>query len=316
MTFTDARTVGFAGLGVMGSAMSGHLLRAGTPVLGFDPDPVRMNEHVARGGLAADRLAELGGLDVVVTSLPSAEALAAVLDDQDGIVAGFTQRARPDRRRPIVIETSTLALETKTDAARRLAAVGAVLLDCPMSGTGQQARDGDLVAYLSGDDQPAKGEAVEVLRRVTRAQYDFGAFGNGTKAKVVANLLVTIHNVAAAEALLLARRAGLDLDEVLVAVGDGAGGSRMLQVRGPLMVSGNFDDATMRIKTFAKDIDIIADFARMVGSPTPIFDASALIYDEAARHGRGEQDTASVFGVLEGRDRSDHADGREDHAAP
>ena len=223
--------VGFIGLGVMGSAMSGHLLAAGFPVLGFDVDPTRRSEHEARGGVACAEPAEVArGADVVVTSLPSAAALVAVLDGEGGLHAG----ARPGL---VVVETSTLGPDTKQDARDRAQAWGGTLLDCPMSGTGQQARDGDLVAYLSGDDA-AKERARPVLAAFTRQQYDLGAFGRGTAMKLVANLLVAVHNAAAAEALLLAERAGLDLQDVLTAVGDGAGGSRMLQIRGPLMAEG------------------------------------------------------------------------------
>ena len=298
--------VGFAGLGVMGSAMSDHLLRADVAVLGYDPDPDRMTEHRGRGGQSAAGPADLAGTEVVVTSLPSVEALDAVVDEQTGLPAGLADRD-PTRLALVVLETSTLPMAAKTRAAERLAGVGATLLDCPMSGTGQQARDGDLVAYLSGDDATAKARVASVLTTITRTHYDVGAFGNGMKVKLVANLLVAINNVAAAEALLLAQRAGLDLDQVLAAVGDGAGGSRMFQIRGPLMARGDFDDATMRISTFAKDIAIIDEFVADVGTPTPLFQASRPVYDRAADEGRGDQDTASVFAVLDEWRLSDEA---------
>ena len=110
-----------------------------------------------------------------------------------------------------------------------------MLLDCPISGTGAQARAGDVVVYASG---PRK----RLSRRragpggFARAHHYVGPFGAGSKMKFVANLLVAIHNVAAAEALVLAMKAGLDPAMTLKIVADGAGGSRMLQVRGPMMV--------------------------------------------------------------------------------
>jgi L-threonate 2-dehydrogenase len=284
--------VGFLGLGVMGSAMSGHLLAAGFPVLGFDPDEGRRADHAARGGTVCANPAEVArGADVVVTSLPSAEALAAVLDGPDGLAAG----ARPGL---VVLETSTLGPDTKQDGHDRARAFGATLLDCPMSGTGQQARDGDLVAYLSGEDE-AKERALPVLAAFTRAQYDLGPFGRGTAMKLVANLLVAVHNAAAAEALLLAQRAGLDLEDVLTAVGDGAGGSRMLQVRGPLMAAGRYAPATATVATMQKDNALIAAFAGSVASPTPLFSATAVLYQAAVAQDRLQEDTACVFGVLQ-----------------
>ena len=286
-------SVGFVGLGVMGSAMATHLLRGGYTVIGFDTDPDRIDIHVAQGGIAAHSPLEVGErTDVLVTSLPSGEALTEVLFGP----AGLASAGRPDL---LVIETSTLALDTKAVAAQRLLQLGGTLLDCPMSGTGQQARDGDLVAYLSGQAS-AKVRAVPVLDAFTRRVHDLGAFGNGTKMKLVANLLVAVHNVAAAEGLLLAERAGLDLPTVLEAVGDGAGSSRMFEVRGPMMSTGKYDDATMRVSTFQKDIDIITRFAAEMHSPTPLFTTAKQIYETAVQQGRGGQDTASVFAVLAG----------------
>jgi len=284
--------VGVLGLGVMGGAMSGHLLAAGFPVLGFDPAPERRAEHDARGGVVCGSPAEVArDAAVVITSLPSAAALLAVLDSADGLGSG----ERPDL---VIIEASTLSPETKQDGHDRAQAWGGVLLDCPMSGTGQQARDGDLIAYLSGAPE-AKKRALPVLRAFTRAHYDLGAFGQGTRMKLVANLLVAVHNVAAAEALLLAQRAGLDLEQVLAAVGDGAGGSRMLQVRGPLMAAGRYADVTATVATMRKDNELIAAFAAGVASPTPLFSAAAVLYQAAVAQDRLDEDTACVFGVLQ-----------------
>ena len=284
--------VGVVGLGVMGSAMSGHLPAAGFPVLGFDVDPGRRADHGERGGTVCTSPAEVArGADVVVTSLPSAEALLAVLDGEDGLGAG----GRPGL---VILETSTLGHDTKEDGRVRAQAWGGTLLDCPMSGTGQQARDGDLVAYLSGDEA-AKERALPALAAFTREQYDLGSFGRGTAVKLIANLLVAVHNAAAAEALLLARRAGLDLRDVLTAVGDGAGGSRMFQVRGPLMVEGRYLPATATVAMMRKDNALIAAFADSVASPTPLFSAATVLYQAAVAQDRLLEDTACLHAVLE-----------------
>ena len=126
-----------------------------------------------------------------------------------------------------------------------------------------------------------------------------GTFGAGSKMKFIANLLVAIHNVSAAEALVLAMKAGLDPELAYRVVGDGAGSSRMFQVRGPMMVRGDYRDATMKVDVWQKDRAIIADFARALGFPTPLFLASAPIYTAALAAGHGSEDTASVCAVLE-----------------
>jgi L-threonate 2-dehydrogenase len=217
------------------------------------------------GGVAGrpQRVVHVGArVRVAVTSLPSARALAEVTRGDDGLAA------RPAAGL-IVLETSTLPIEVKEEARQFLAARGVSLLDCPLSGTGEQARRGDVIAYLSGDET-AKATAAPVVAAMTRACHDVGPFGSGSKMKFIANLLVTVHTLAAAEALLLARRAGLDLAAVLEAVGDGAGTSRMFEIRGPLMAEENYPGSSMPTALFGKDIQIITDFAGQLGSPTPL----------------------------------------------
>ena len=198
----------------------------------------------------------------------------------------------------IVIETSTLPIAVKEEAHALLDAAGVVLLDCPLSGPGAQARTRDLAVYASGS-RAAYRRCAPVFEGFARTHTWLGAFGNGSKMKFLANLLVAIHNVSAAEAVLLAKKAGIDPALAVKVLGDGAGASRMLQVRGPMMVKGDYGDATMKVAVWQKDMKIIADFARSVGSPTPLFSATASIYDAAMTQGFAEADTASVCAVLE-----------------
>ena len=276
------------GLGIMGSAMAGNLMRAGHRVIGYDILARRRQDHRRAGGQAAPSCRDVGSrAGTVVCSLPSSEALLQT-------AAELAESSPPPQ---IVIDTSTLPIAVKEQARRSLGARGTILLDCPLSGTGAQARAKDLVVYASGD-RGACRRAVPILEAFARAQYYVGAFGAGSKMKFVANLLVAIHNVAAAEALVLAMKAGLDPAQVLMVVGDGAGSSRMLQVRGPMMVKGDYSNAMMTLEIWQKDMTIIADFAREVDCPTPLFAASAPIYAAATAMGR-QKDTAAVCAVLE-----------------
>ncbi|MDA8107363.1 MAG: NAD(P)-dependent oxidoreductase [Betaproteobacteria bacterium] len=285
-----ARTIGISGLGIMGSAMAANLARAGFRVLGYDPVPAARRALKRAGGAALRSNGELARrCEVVITSLPSAAALASVAQELAG-------KAKRDL---LVVETSTLPIEAKEGARRVLARAGATLLDCPLSGTGAQARTKDLAVYASGP-RAAYRRAVPVLEGFARAHYHVGPFGAGSKMKFLANLLVAIHNVSAAEALVLAMKAGLDPALVVRVVGDGAGSSRMFQVRGPMMVAGDYSEATMKVDVWQKDMAIIADFARALGCPTPLFQASAPFYTAALAAGRGRQDTAAVCAVLEG----------------
>ena len=283
---------GFVGLGTMGSALSAHLLAAGYQVIGYDIDPGRLAAHTGRGGTAAASPAGTAQAGVVVTSLPTGDALLDVAAGAGGLAAG----PRPGL---VVIETSTLPVAVKRQARDALAEGGIVLLDCPLSGTGGQALAGDVVAYLSGPDE-AKARALPALRVFTRGIHDVGEFGNGSAVKFIANLLVAIHNVAAAEALVLAERAGLDLAAVLTAVADGAGSSAMFKVRGPAMAAADYSGPGVTTTVFAKDLEIIAGFAKQTGTPTPLFALASSFYAAALAQGHAGDDTACVHAVLRG----------------
>ena len=281
--------VGVIGLGIMGSAMAANLLKSGYRVVGYDVLAARRSEQRRAGGLvAANAAAVARRADIVICSLPSAAALRAV--------AGELAATR--RRGLVVVETSTLPLAVKEEEHRRLAHAGITLLDCPLSGTGSQARLKDIVVYVGGS-RGAYRRVKPVLDAVARAHYYVGRFGAGSKTKFVANLLVAIHNVAAAEALVLAMKAGLDPALTLKVIADGGGSSRMLQVRGPMMVRGDYSEPTMKLDVWQKDMTVIADFARQVGCPTPLFAMTAPMYLAAMAGGREGEDTGAVCAVLE-----------------
>jgi 3-hydroxyisobutyrate dehydrogenase-like beta-hydroxyacid dehydrogenase len=283
------QTVGMVGLGIMGSAMSANLARGGFHVVGYDIAPRRGAELRRSGGIAARSPREVARrANIIITSLPSAGALSEVA----------AELAESASRGTIIIETSTLPIAAKEAARNALARRGVILLDCPLSGTGAQARVKDLIIYASGD-RAAYRKAAPVMEGFTRANYYVGAFGAGSKMKFVANLLVAIHNVAAAEAMVLGMKAGLDPALVLKVVSDGAGSSRMFQVRGPMMVKGDYSEATMKNEVWQKDMTIIADFARKIDCPTPLFAASAPIYNAAMAMGLAKEDTGAVCAVLE-----------------
>src|SRR3989440_10992116 len=199
------QTVGMIGLGIMGSAMSFNLGRTGFRVAGYDVAPRQRAAHARAGGIAARSARDVARRsNIIITSLPSARALAEVAAE---IAASAARGA-------IVIETSTLPIAVKEAAREVLAKRGVILLDCPLSGTGAQARVKDLLIYVSGD-RAACRRTVPVLEGFTSANYYVGPFGNGSKMKFVANLLVAIHNVAAAEAMVLGMKAGLGPAQVL-----------------------------------------------------------------------------------------------------
>ena len=283
--------IGVVGLGIMGRAYSKHLVNAGFQVTGFDVDEAAIETFAKIGGLPAGSAGEvIANSEVALVALPSTAALEASLGSAQGMVSA----AGPEH---VICEMSTLSLGVKEQARIDLAAKGANLLDCPVSGTGAQAADGDLVIYASGDEASVD-KARPVLDALGRKTTYVGEFGTGTKLKFVANLLVTIHNIAAGEALLLAERSGLELEMVYEAIASGAGTSRMFEVRGPMMVADNYEPATMKQDIFMKDVELILQHARETNTPTPLLAASLPIYLASLAQGRGKQDTASVFATL------------------
>jgi 3-hydroxyisobutyrate dehydrogenase-like beta-hydroxyacid dehydrogenase len=289
---TAPATVGVVGLGNMGLPMAGHLLAAGYGVRGYDVRSEAVDSLARAGGVPAASPAETAaGAQMVITSLPSEAALREVVGGEHGLAS-----AAPDGL--ILIETSTLPLTAKADAAHMLGQAGAVVLDCPLSGTASQMRARDIAVYASGD--PAAIErSHDVLAAFSRVQHEVGPFGNGMRMKLIANHLVAVHHTAAAEALLLARRAGLDPALALRALSDGAGNSRMLEIRGPMMIEGDFSRANIALEVFQKDIDLIGDLARTVRCPLPLFSAAAQLHLAAMAQGRLDEDPACVFAVLE-----------------
>jgi 3-hydroxyisobutyrate dehydrogenase-like beta-hydroxyacid dehydrogenase len=290
---TAPAAVGVIGLGNMGLPMAGHLLAAGFAVRGYDVRPEAAGALARAGGTPAASPAEaVAGAATAITSLPSVAALQEVVGGERGLAG-----AAPDGL--IVIETSTLPVAAKAEAAEALGRVGAVVLDCPLSGTASQMRARDIAVYASGDPAAIK-RSHDVLAAFSRVQHEVGAFGNGMRMKLIANHLVAVHHTAAAEALLLARRAGLDPALALRALSDGAGNSRMLEIRGPMMVEGQFSPANIALAVFQKDIDLISDLARAARCPLPLFSAAAQLHLAAMAQGRLGEDPACVFAVLEG----------------
>lgn len=282
-------TAGIIGLGIMGGAMARNLVAAGWQIHGFDPDAARVAEARANGVTVHDNVAALAAAaPVILCSLPSPKA--AQVTAQAIAAAGVPPR--------IVIEASTLTLADKQAFHDVLAAAGHVALDCPISGTGAQAATKDIVVYASGAPA-AVAEVMPFFAAFTRAAHDVGAFGHGTRMKLVANLLVAVHNVASAEAMVLGMKAGLDPQRIVEVIRSGVGNSRIFELRAPMMAADDYLPATMKIDIWHKDMDVIGRFATELGVPTPTFSATLPIYAAASAQGHGPEDTASVCAVLE-----------------
>ena len=282
------KTVGIVGLGIMGGAIARNLVDRGWRVIGYDIDAARRDELAQAGVMIAGNAGQVArDAPIILTSLPSATA----------VDRAAREIADSGESRRIVVELSTLSIADKLGFEATVTKAGHIALDCPLSGTGAQAKTRDLVVYASGNDE-AIAQCAGLFSDFAKQSADLGRFGNGSRMKFIANHLVAINNVATAEAMILAQRAGLDPRVVVDMVGPGAGGSRMFQMRAPMMVEGVYEPATMKVSIWQKDMAIIAAFADDVGCQTPLFTLTQPIYSEAMAMGLGEKDTASVFEVL------------------
>jgi 3-hydroxyisobutyrate dehydrogenase-like beta-hydroxyacid dehydrogenase len=243
---------------------------------------------VRAGGYALGSASEAAHAAILITSLPTDAALIEVAEE----VADATGPVSP-----VVVETSTLSLGAKETARVCIARRGIELLDCPVSGTPEQVGSGNATFYVSGS--PAAYRSVEpLLSEIARESVFLGDFGNGSRMKLVANLLVAVHNVAAAEALLLGIRAGLDSEAIVRAVTAGAGSSRMFELRAGRMIEGRFDDPSMTVELFDKDLRLIDELRTLAGAWTPLLDVAKGLYRAALESGLGDKDTAAVFVAL------------------
>src|SRR6478752_658810 len=282
-------TVGVIGLGIMGGSFAKNLVAAGWRVVGYDISAAARREAQRAGVELANSAAEVAAAaPIILTSLPKPQAL---MDTARKIAAAKLKGK-------IIAEMSTFTISDKEKAERVLRKAGHTMIDCPVSGTGSQAKTRDLVFYASGDAK-AIARLRPVLMGFGRHTFDVGEFGNGSRMKYVANLLVAINNVASAEAMVLGMKAGLDPQMIVDLITAGAGNSRVFELRAPMMAKGRYDDVTMKISVWDKDMHVIGDYARRIRVPTPIFNATKGIYLKAMKSGLGSRDTAAVCAVLE-----------------
>lgn len=284
-------TVGVVGVGLLGSAVAGVLLEAGYPVVGYDVLPEKLADLAARGGRAAASAAEVArSARAVFAVLPTLDAVQQAIAGEDGALAGAS-------RETVLVQMSTIspALAVRMEEAAR--ARGAALLDAPVSGTSSMVARREGVVTVGGD-RGAFESCRPILEAVARRVFHVGGCGLGSYLKLVTNLVMGLNGVALAEGLTLARRAGLDPAQVVEILGQGAAASKILEVRGPLMVEGHFAPL-MKIDLFLKDIRLILEAGQALEVPLPLAAAMQQLYTAAQARGQAKDDLSGVVRVYE-----------------
>ena len=284
-------TIGIVGLGLLGHAIASRLIKAGHAVIGFDVLPDRVAALAVMGGTPASSAAAVAqSAEAVCTLLPSLATAEAAILGAGGVLAG----ARPDLA---VIQMSTISPTLTERLSREVTARGLGFLDCPVSGTSSMVERGDGIFFVGGD-RALFERWQPVLESVLARAVLVGRVGQAMVLKLVANLLVALNSAAAAEALTLARKAGLDLPLALDVLNASAAASSMLKVRGPMIVRGEFP-AQMKLDLFMKDIHLMQEAATAVGAPLPFTDLAERLYAAAQAAGHGGEDLAVVVTALD-----------------
>jgi 3-hydroxyisobutyrate dehydrogenase/putative dehydrogenase len=274
----------FVGTGAIGLPMAIQLVKAGHQVTGVDPFPAAQERAAAAGVRTVARFTDAPAAAVVIVMVATPDQLAALV----------TEALNRDLTGQRWVVMSTVGPESVRADAARLTEAGAAVLDVPVTGGVARARTGELTLFAAGD--PADVDAVRPVLDALGTVHEVGpTIGDGQAIKVVNQHLCSVHIVAAAEALNLAKTLGLDPGTVLGLVERGAAGSWMLSDRGPRMLAGTDVEVTSTIGIFVKDSSLVFDAARTAGASTPLLDIARDRYQQAADAGLAMRDDSRVI---------------------
>ena len=280
--------VGIVGLGLLGHAIATRLLVAGHDVVGHDVVPEKNAALTALGGRPVGSIADVTrASELVCVVLPSLATVEDAIARPGGILASA-------RAGQVVAQMSTISSVLTRRLAGAAATGGIDFLDCPVSGTSGMVAKGEGV-FMVGGDRAVVERVTPALGAVLPKIIHVGEAGHAMTLKLVANLLVALNSAAAAEALTMARKAGLDPARVVEMLAGGAATSRMLEVRGPMIAQGVFPPQ-MKLDLFMKDLHLILEEGERVGASLPLTALAERLFHAACAAGHGGEDLASVAG--------------------
>ena len=281
------KIIGSIGLGNIGEPMAINLIQSGYSVIGFDV--IEKPKFVSAGGLQAKTIEELSKqTDLIVQSLPTVQALETTVDE----LIEFGRSGQ------IIIELSSYPLKNKKLQASRLAEHGITMLDCEISGLPFMVEDRSATIFQSGDQ--ATIESIQVVfEAMTNKRINLGKFGAATKMKLLANMMVAIHNSVAGEVLNLAQKADIDLDEAIEALSKSAAGSVTFSNKAPIMITREFESGAGPFRHMFNYLRRVSGLAKDVGASTPLLNTIHQYYEKAEAEGRADQDIAAIIEMLE-----------------
>ncbi|SPA00743.1 putative 3-hydroxyisobutyrate dehydrogenase; putative exported protein [Cupriavidus taiwanensis] len=288
-----SRNIGVIGLGAMGFGVAQSLLRAGFNVHACDLRAEVLQRFADAGGVPCASPAELGSrCDVVLTLVVNAQQTEAVLFGADGAAAAM----QPGK---LVIASATVPPGFAVTLGQRLAERGLLMLDAPVSGGAARAASGEMTMMTSG---PAEAYALaeDVLAAIAGKVYRLGAaHGAGSKVKIINQLLAGVHIAAAAEAMALGLREGVDPDALYDVITHSAGNSWMFENRVPHILKGDYTPLSA-VDIFVKDLGMVLDTARTSKFPLPLSAAAHQMFMMASTAGHGGEDDSAVIKIFPG----------------
>ncbi|WP_278191515.1 NAD(P)-dependent oxidoreductase [Streptomyces spinosisporus] len=292
----DRRSIGFVGLGAMGGRMAARLLSAGHPVFGWNRTPERMRPLIVRGLTPCASPREVADrADTVLTMVWDSQALLAVSDPADGLLAGFTPRH-------VLVDLSTVEPAVSSELAERVRSRGADMLDCPVSGSLDAAEAGTLVLFAGGP-LSALRRVRPVLDRLGRAVVHLGeANGAGLTMKLAVNLQVAIQSIAWGEAMVVAEQAGISRTDATEAMLASVIASPMLHYRAPFLLA-EPPEVWASAEQLRKDVRYALEAA---GRPLGAGTLAQRLLDEICSAGEGGREAAQLMRhVADGRGTAD-----------
>lgn len=283
--------IGHIGLGKIGMPIAENLAERGHQQIGYRRSAEAMAEFEKFGGKRAASPAEVAaGSDFVISALATEDQIQSAYHGAGGMMETLKEGQ-------IVLELGTFPAEFKEKQRDALANKGAILIDGEISGTPGMVAARNCAVYMSGDEA-ACTKAAEIIKDFANASFYFGAFGSSIKVKLIANLLVTLHVTAAAEAMAVAKKSGIDPHQIVKAVVAGAGNSAQFAVRAPWMADDRFKPAQGSIDTLRHYQLPAHDLARELGVATPMHDRAMEIFEGALKEGLGDYDVAKMVDVI------------------
>jgi len=284
------RRIGIVGVGLLGSSIALRLLQSGFEVTGYDTRREQIEATWPGGLRAAGTISEAAmGADAVFIILPSLESVEAVVCSPGGLIETAPSKA-------ILLQMSTISPDLTRRLHKATSAKGLAFLDAPMSGTSAMVARGDCTILLGGDAEHVR-KCLPVFEAITPRTVHVGNVGMASLAKLVTNLLVGLNTAALAEALVLGAKGGLDPAKMLEALAGTAASSRMMEIRGPLMVAEEFPPQ-MKLELFLKDLRLILEEGRRLEVPLPLTTTAQRLFATAGDAGAGAQDLAVVITTL------------------